>query len=74
MHALSTQLDWSHLRQVIYLDDILKQDFYAEMCRMERWRYERFRFKESERYGKFGCKSVILHLICESSASKPNGP
>jgi len=37
VHALSAQLSWTHLRRIIYLDDPLKRDFYAEMCRMERW-------------------------------------
>ena len=37
VHALSAQLSWTHLRQIIYLDDPLKRDFYAEMCRIERW-------------------------------------
>src|SRR5258707_76960 len=35
--ALRTQLGWTHLRQIIALEDPLKRDFYAEMCRMERW-------------------------------------
>jgi predicted nuclease of restriction endonuclease-like (RecB) superfamily len=35
--ALSKQLGWTHFRQLIYLDDPLKRDFYAEMCRIERW-------------------------------------
>jgi hypothetical protein len=35
--ALRTQLGWTHFRQIIYLDDPLKRDFYAEMCRIERW-------------------------------------
>jgi len=30
-------LSWSHFRLIIYLDDPLKRDFYAEMCRIERW-------------------------------------
>src|ERR1022692_1128714 len=37
VHALSGQLSWTHLRQIIYLDEPLKRDFYAEMCRIERW-------------------------------------
>ena len=37
VHALSALLSWTHLRRIIYLDDPLKRDFYAEMCRMERW-------------------------------------
>jgi predicted nuclease of restriction endonuclease-like (RecB) superfamily len=35
--ALRTQLGWTHFRQIIALDDPLKRDFYAEMCRLERW-------------------------------------
>jgi predicted nuclease of restriction endonuclease-like (RecB) superfamily len=30
-------LSWSHFRLIIYLDDDLKRDFYAEMCRIECW-------------------------------------
>jgi predicted nuclease of restriction endonuclease-like (RecB) superfamily len=37
VHALSGQLSWSHFRRIIYLDDPLKRDFYAEMCRIEKW-------------------------------------
>jgi len=37
LHALSGNLSWTHLRRVAYIDDPLKRDFYAEMCRMERW-------------------------------------
>ena len=33
--ALRTQLGWTHFRQIIAMDDPLKRDFYAEMCRME---------------------------------------
>ncbi len=37
VYALSRQLSWTHFRLVIYLDDPLKRDFYAEMCRIEGW-------------------------------------
>jgi predicted nuclease of restriction endonuclease-like (RecB) superfamily len=37
VNALSTQLGWTHFRYIIALDDPLKRDFYAEMCRIERW-------------------------------------
>jgi len=37
VQSLSTQLSWTHFTQIIYLDDPLKRDFYAEMCRIERW-------------------------------------
>lgn len=37
VHALSAKLGWTHFRRIIYLDDPLQRDFYAEMCRMENW-------------------------------------
>jgi predicted nuclease of restriction endonuclease-like (RecB) superfamily len=37
VHALSTQLGWTHFRHIFPLDDSLKRDFYAEMCRIEKW-------------------------------------
>jgi predicted nuclease of restriction endonuclease-like (RecB) superfamily len=37
VHALSGQLNWTHFREIIYLEDNLKRDFYSEMCRIERW-------------------------------------
>ena len=37
VHALSGQLSWTHFRQIIYIEDDLTRDFYAEMCRVERW-------------------------------------
>jgi predicted nuclease of restriction endonuclease-like (RecB) superfamily len=35
--SLMRQLTWTHFLQIIPLDDDLKRDFYAEMCRIERW-------------------------------------
>lgn len=35
--ALSGQLSWTHFRRIIYLDDPHKRDFYADMCRIEKW-------------------------------------
>jgi predicted nuclease of restriction endonuclease-like (RecB) superfamily len=35
--ALRRQLSWTHFKQLIYLDDPLKRDFYAQMCRVECW-------------------------------------
>jgi predicted nuclease of restriction endonuclease-like (RecB) superfamily len=35
--ALRRQLGWTHFRQIIALEDPIKRDFYAEMCRVERW-------------------------------------
>lgn len=35
--ALRRQLGWAHFKALIPLKDSLKRDFYAEMCRVERW-------------------------------------
>jgi len=35
--TLSRQLGWSHFVEIIPLKDELQRDFYAEMCRVERW-------------------------------------
>ena len=37
VYALRRQLSWTHFRELIAFDDPLKRDFYAEMCRIERW-------------------------------------
>src|SRR5262249_6311405 len=43
--ALSRQLGWSHFVEIIPLDDDLKRQFYAEMCRVERWSVRTLRAK-----------------------------
>lgn len=35
--ALRTQLNWTHFRMLIAIEDPLKRDFYTEMCRLDRW-------------------------------------
>lgn len=35
--ALLRQLSWTHFLSLIYLNDPLKRNFYAEMCRIEGW-------------------------------------
>ena len=35
--TLSTQLGWSHFIELLPIKDPLARDFYAEMCRIERW-------------------------------------
>ena len=35
--SLMTQLGWTHFIYIIALEDDLHRDFYAEMCRIERW-------------------------------------
>jgi DUF1016 N-terminal domain len=35
--ALSKQLSWSHFVEILPVKDPLKREFYAELCRAERW-------------------------------------
>ncbi|AGK96334.1 PDDEXK nuclease domain-containing protein [Clostridium pasteurianum] len=37
VHTLSAQLTWSHIKELISLEDNLKREFYATMCNTERW-------------------------------------
>jgi predicted nuclease of restriction endonuclease-like (RecB) superfamily len=53
--ALRRELSWTHFKEIIYLDDPLKRDFYAEMCRIERWSTRTLRHK-------------IGHLLFERTA------
>ncbi|GCD11064.1 hypothetical protein Ctaglu_26870 [Clostridium tagluense] len=37
VHTLSAQLTWSHIKELISLEDNLKREFYSTMCNTERW-------------------------------------
>ena len=37
VHTVCAQLTWSHLRNIIYVCDNLKREFYTQMCIHERW-------------------------------------
>lgn len=43
--TLSRELGWSHFVEIIYLKEPLKREFYAEMCRVERWSVRTLRGK-----------------------------
>lgn len=43
--ALSQQLGWTHFTMLLPIKDQLKRDFYAEMCRVERWSVRKLRDK-----------------------------
>ena len=53
--TLSRQLSWSHFVEILPLKDRLKLDFYAEMCRIERWSVRTLLYK-------------IGHLLFERTA------
>lgn len=35
--TLWRQFTWSHLKEIIYIDEPLKRDFYIEICKLEKW-------------------------------------
>lgn len=43
--ALLRQLTWTHFTILIPIKDAIKRDFYAEMCRIERWNYRTLKNK-----------------------------
>lgn len=43
--TLSQQLSWSHFVEILPLKEQLKRDFYAEMCRIEKWNVRTLRKK-----------------------------
>jgi predicted nuclease of restriction endonuclease-like (RecB) superfamily len=43
--ALMRQLSWTHFLALIYLPEPLQREFYAEMCRVERWNVRTLRQK-----------------------------
>lgn len=45
LQSLIAKLSWTHFKSIIYLDDPLKRDFYAEMCRIENWNTRALRQK-----------------------------
>jgi predicted nuclease of restriction endonuclease-like (RecB) superfamily len=53
--TLSKQLSWSHFFEILPLKDPLKRQFYAELCRVERWNVRTLRHK-------------IGHLLYERTA------
>lgn len=43
--SLSQELSWSHFVELLPIKDRLARDFYAEMCRIERWDVRTLRLK-----------------------------
>ena len=37
VHSLSAKLTWTHFKQIIYIDDQLKRDFYIGMIKLDNW-------------------------------------
>lgn len=45
LQTLCAKLSWSHFKDIIYIEDSLKREFYAEMCRIDNWSVRTLRKK-----------------------------
>ena len=45
LQTLCAKLSWSHFKDIIYIDEPLKRNFYIEMCRVEGWSVRTLRKK-----------------------------
>ena len=45
VQTLSAQLAWSHFKEILYLENALAREFYAELCRVYRWSVRTLRDK-----------------------------
>ena len=45
VYALRRQLSWTHFKGLIYLDESLKLELYAALCRAEHWSTRTLRHK-----------------------------
>jgi len=59
--TLSRVLAWSHFLEIIYIGDPLARDFYAEMCRLERWSVRTLR-------DKVGAQSFLRTALAQKPA------
>ena len=65
LHTLCAKLSWSHFRLIIYLDDDLKRDFYAEICRIERWSTRTLEKEKRAEYGEEIVATLSTQLVPE---------
>ena len=64
--ALLRQLSWTHFTMLMPLKDPMRRDFYAEMCRVERWSTRTLRAKiDSMLYERTALSSKPEKLIRE---------
>ena len=74
--TLSQQLSWSHFKELLPLEKPLQRDFYAEMCKVERWSVRTLRQKvDSMLYERTALSKKPEKLIRqELDALREDGP
>jgi predicted nuclease of restriction endonuclease-like (RecB) superfamily len=68
--TLSRQLGWSHFLAILPLKDPLQRNFYAEMCRIERWSVRTLRNKISGMLFERTALSKKPELLVEQELAK----
>ena len=53
LQTLSAKLGWSHFVELIQIQDSLKRNFYAEICRIEQWSVRTLREKSGIRVAEY---------------------
>ncbi len=71
LHTLCAKLGWSHFRLIIYLEDDLQRDFYAEMCRLERWSVRALKSRGRPYQGSPPSWPARKWPICGSKTASP---
>ena len=70
VQTLSAQLGWSHFLEILALKDPLQRDFYAELCRRERWSVRTLRAKiGSLLYERTGLSKKPAQLVKQELAA-----
>ncbi len=71
--ALSQQLSGSHFVELIPLEDSLKRDFYAEICRVERWSVRTLQHKIGHLDLRFSHRRLRCLIAIDSEAGQISG-
>ena len=72
--SLIRQLSWTHFIALITLKDDLQRDFYAEMCRIERWSVRTLRKKiDGMLYERTAISKKPEKLVKEGTGSFAGG-
>lgn len=73
VNALSQHLSWAHFKVLLALEDPFRRDFYAEMCRAERWSTRALERQIGarlfERCARAQRPELLVHEECDGAAA-----
>lgn len=65
--TLSTQLSWSHVREILLIPDALKRDFYIQFCILDHWSVRTLREKIGKKLFERTAIAQEPHKVIEDS-------